>query len=71
MFKVNQVIKINGKKFEITKAEEIQLPGVTTWELTGTREGDPSFLSGKRTVFSGYLKPMKTKNSYKYNWDAK
>lgn len=48
-FNVGESLKINGKKFTVTKASDLDvLPG--TQELRGTFEGDPSFLVGKRTI---------------------
>lgn len=67
-FKVNQVIKINGKEFKITKVEaSAYFPG--TFELLGTLQGDPSFLAGKRTVITQYFKPVR--GGFKYDWAAK
>lgn len=66
-FTVNQTIKINNKKFTITNID--YLPIINTYELTGSFDSDPSFLKGKRTVVTMYL--FKTKNTYKYDFNAK
>lgn len=64
-FKIGEVLKVNGKNFEITKVEEHPAcPGA--FDLKGTREGDPSFLKGKRSIWSPDLE--KVKNGYRYEW---
>ena len=66
-FNVGESLKINGKKFTVTKASDLDvLPG--TQELRGTFEGDPSFLVGKRTIFTAYLCVSKT--TYLYDHSA-
>jgi len=66
MFKQGQVLKVNGQKFEITAIEGAPDGGL---ELTGTKQGDPSFLAGKRTIFTNYL--TQTKSGYSYDWNAR
>ena len=61
MFTPNQTIKINRKDFTITRIDGAN--------LIGTLQGDPSFLKGKRTVYSTEL--VKTTNGFKYNFLAK
>lgn len=63
MFKVNQKIAINGKSFEITKITD---SGTKFEMLFGTCEGDPSFLSGKRSVAVHAL--VGKNGKYKYSW---
>lgn len=64
-FKVNDVLRINGKDFTITKAEPLDaIPG--TQKLTGTFHADPTFLAGKRTIFTHYLRVSKTTYLYDY-----
>lgn len=66
-FNVGESLKINGKKFTVTKASDLDvLPG--TQELRGTFEGEPSFLAGKRTIFTAYLRV--SKNTYFYDHAA-
>lgn len=68
-FKSDTVICVNGTRFVIAKAEELtSIPG--TYELTGTLDGDPSFIRGKRTIFTAYLKEWSC-GSFSYDWDAK
>lgn len=69
MFTVGQVIKVNKQAFTITEVEDISdvLPG--HYQLTGTKQGDPSFLAGKRTIFTNNLTPVR--GGYSYDWNAK
>lgn len=64
-FTQGMVISVNSKSFTIGKVEV--LPYCT--ELTGTLQGDPSFLAGKRTIIVGDLK-VKGKG-YIYDWNAR
>lgn len=61
MFTANQTIKINNKNFTISRVDGAN--------IVGTLQGDPSFLKGKRTVYSAAL--VKTANGFKYNFLAK
>ncbi len=68
IFAVGSVLKINGQKFTVTKARDCaEFPG--TQVLVGTFEKDPSFLAGKRTIFTAYLRA--SKNAYLYDQSAK
>jgi hypothetical protein len=62
VFAVNQVIKINNKTFTITKIDNTG--GIEM--LRGTREGDPSFLAGKRSVVAREL--IGKNGKFKYTW---
>lgn len=70
IFTVGSTIKINGSDFTITKVEPCVF-GTDHYELTGTKQGDPSFLVGKRTVFTKYLHLTKQGKGYTYDWNAK
>lgn len=68
-FKVGTTITAGGKRFTITSALPDTAPGGEGFqELRGTIAGDPSFLAGKRTLFTRYLKPKGAK--YSYDWSA-
>ena len=60
-FQANQIILINNESFEISK---IDGPF-----LQGTKEGDPSFLKGKRSIVAAEL--VKSGKGFKYDWNAK
>lgn len=67
-FAAGQVIKVNGKTFEIVKATpSAYYEG--HFELLGTLQGDASFLAGKRTIMSNHL--VATKTGFKYDWNAR
>lgn len=61
MFTANQTIKINNKLFTISRVDGAN--------IIGTMQGDPSFLKGKRTVYSAEL--VKTTNGFKYDFLTK
>lgn len=62
-FEVGKTISINNRSFEITSIEK--LPSGHT-ELSGTYQGDPSFLKGKRSVIADIL--VKKDDEYEYEW---
>ena len=66
-FAQNDSLLINGRKFTVVKISDCaEFPG--TQKLIGTYEGDPSFLAGKRTIFSAYL--VESKSVYFYDHAA-
>ena len=64
MFSVNQTIKVNNESFQITKIVDA---GTEFEMLVGTREGDPKFLAGKRSIAVFDLKANKN-GTFKYSW---
>lgn len=61
-----KIVLINNEEFEILKVNTNEAVG-DSW--IGTKASDPSFLKGKRTVFTRYLE--EAQNGYSYDWDAK
>lgn len=71
-FQAGSIISINGKKFSIVRVDVDTAPdGKGHFVLVGTKEGDPSFLKGKRTVFTRYLTKGSKFACFTYDWDAK
>lgn len=69
MFTQGKTIKVNNQTFEITRVVTISEAAGGGFELIGTKQGDPSFLAGKRTIFTNYL--TQTKSGYVYDWTAR
>lgn len=69
-FKKGEVIKINGRSFEITKVRDLTA-SIGTFELSGTLKGDPIFFAGMRTVFTLYLHEKPNGDGFLYSWDSK
>lgn len=67
-FKVGDTLKINSRNFTVTQCKSIDELISGTQELIGTFENDPSFLHGKRTIFTAYLRV--SKNTYLYDHSA-
>lgn len=65
-FTAGQTIKVNDKNFSISVVESH--PHYIL--LNGTLQGDPAFLTGKRTIVASELNHVYNEH-YTYDWNAK